>query len=378
MKKKVLLLGNHGFVIYNFRKELIQRLLKDDYEVYISLPYDEKVDLMISWGCKFVETNVDRRGTNPATDLRLVGHYVKILRDIKPDVVLTYTIKPNLYGGIACRMLNIPCINNITGLGSGFSGNPTLKFLLSSLYKVGLKKSKCVFFQNIEDMNSLVQKNIVKGPYELIPGSGVNLNEYKFIEFPPEDNLNFIFIGRIMKDKGIDQYLEAAREVKIMYPKVNFNVIGFIEKSQSQYNELIDKYVEEGYINYLGYQSDVKPYIQASSCLIQPSHGGEGLSNVLLETAATGRALIASNIPGCRETIEEGVNGYTFKKKNTQSLVNKIEQFINLSYAEKKEMGNKSRMKMEKKFSRDVVVNAYMKEIENAKEITSELQKANS
>lgn len=363
MKKKVLLLGNHGFVIYNFRKELIQSLLKDGYEVYISLPYDEKVDVMISWGCKFVETNVDRRGTNPVTDLKLVGHYVKLLKEIKPDVVLTYTIKPNLYGGIACRMLNVPCINNITGLGSGFSGNPALKFLLSSLYKAGLKRSKCVFFQNTEDMNTLVKNKIVKGYYELIPGSGVNLNEYEFREFPTEDNLNFIFIGRIMKDKGIDQYLEAAKEIKKKYPKVNFNVIGFIEKSQSHYNELIDKYVREGYINYLGYQSDVKPFIKEASCLIQPSHGGEGLSNVLLESAATGRALIASNIPGCRETIDVGINGYTFEKKSTPSLVEEIERFIKLTYEEKKELGNKSRMKIVKEFNRDIVVTSYMNKI---------------
>lgn len=363
MKKKVLLLGNHGFVIYNFRKELIQRLLRDGYEVYVSLPYDEKVDVMISWGCKFVETNVDRRGTNPATDLKLVGHYVKILKDIKPDVVLTYTIKPNLYGGIACRMLNVPCINNITGLGSGFSGNPALKFLLTNLYKVGLKKSKCVFFQNTEDMNTLLDNKIVKGSYELIPGSGVNLKEYEFVEFPAEDNLNFIFIGRIMKDKGIDQYLEAAKEVKTKYPMVNFNVIGFIEKSQAHYNDLINQYDNEGYINYLGYQSDVRPFIQEASCLIQPSHGGEGLSNVLLETAATGRALIASDIAGCRETIDEGVNGYTFKEKSSESLVNKIEKFISLSYIEKTDMGKKSRKKIENEFDRRIVIESYLKQI---------------
>ncbi|WP_142827199.1 glycosyltransferase family 4 protein [Planococcus soli] len=365
MKKKVLLLGNHGFVIYNFRKELIQRLLKNGYDVYISLPYDEKVDVMISWGCKFVETSVDRRGTNPKTDLKLVGHYLKILKDIKPDIVLTYTIKPNLYGGIACRMLNTPCINNITGLGSGFSGKPALKFLLTNLYKVGLKKSKCIFFQNTEDMNTLLENKIVRGPYELIPGSGVNLNEFKFMKFPAEDNLNFIFIGRIMKDKGIDQYLEAAKEVKIKHPKASFNIVGFIEKSQSHYNELIDEYVREGYINFLGYQSDVRPFIQEASCLIQPSHGGEGLSNVLLETAAMGRTLIASNIPGCKETIEENINGYTFEKKNTKNLISKIENFIDLSYKEKKEMGHKSREKVEKEFNREIVVNAYLKQIES-------------
>lgn len=363
MKKKVLLLGNHGFVIYNFRKELIQRLLQDGYEVYISLPYDEKVDLMIKWGCKFIETKVDRRGTNPLTDSKLVGHYIKIMKKIKPDVVLTYTIKPNLYGGMACRMLKVPCINNITGLGSGFSGNSTLKLLLSNLYKVGLKKSKCVFFQNTRDMEILISNNIIKGPYKLIPGSGVNLEEYKFMEFPVKDELNFLFIGRIMKDKGIDQYLEAAKVIKRRHPYVNFNVVGFIEKSQPRYNDLIKTYEEGGFINYLGYQSDVKPFIRDASCLIQPSHGGEGLSNVLLETAASGRALIASDIAGCRETINQGENGYTFEKKNTESLIKSIEMFIRLSYEEKKIAGKKSRMKVEREFDREIVISAYLKEI---------------
>lgn len=363
MKKKVLLIGNHGFVIYNFRKELIQKLLAEDYEVYISLPNDEKVQKMIEWGCKFVETEVDRRGTNPITDLRLIGHYLKILKKINPDVVLTYTIKPNLYGGIACRILNIPCINNITGLGSGFSGNSSLKFLLSSLYKVGLKNSKCVFFQNTEDMNILLESKVINGPYKLIPGSGVNLNEYELMQYPKKGGIKFIFIGRIMRDKGIDQYLEAAKFIKKKYPEVIFNVIGFIEKSQFHYNDLINKYEREGFINYLGYQSDVRPFIEEANCLIQPSHGGEGLSNVLLETAATGRPLIASNIPGCKETIEESVNGYTFEKKSAQSLITVIEEFIKLPYEKKQEMGLKSRMKIEKEFNRDIVVNSYLVQI---------------
>ncbi|BCC14778.1 TPA: glycosyltransferase family 4 protein [Bacillus cereus] len=364
MNKKVLLLGNHGFVIYNFRKELIQELLREGYEVYISLPKDEKVDKMIEWGCKFVETNVDRRGTNPITDFKLVAHYIKILKEIKPDVVLTYTIKPNLYGGLACRLLNIPCINNITGLGSGFSKSALLKTFLSTLYKVSLKKSYCVFFQNTEDMRMLVDRNIIKGHYELIPGSGVNLEEYKFKDFPEEDVLRFIFIGRIMKDKGIDQYLEAAKIIKTKYPDTQFNVIGFVEKTQPHYNDMINQLQNEGFITYLGYQSDVKPFVKEAHCLIQASHGGEGLSNVLLEAAATGRALIASNIPGCRETISENQNGYTFEAKNTSSLVKQIEKFICLTDVERKQMGINSREKIEKEFDRNIVIKAYMNKID--------------
>ncbi|MGU3368062.1 glycosyltransferase family 4 protein [Bacillus mycoides] len=364
MSKKVLLLGNHGFAIYNFRKELIQELLKKGYEVYISLPKDEKVDKMVEWGCKFIETNVDRRGTNPITDFKLVLHYMKLLKEIKPDVVLTYTIKPNLYGGLACRMLNIPCINNITGLGSGFSKGLLLKTFLSTLYKVSLKKSHCVFFQNTEDMRTIVESDIIKGDYELIPGSGVNLEEYKFKDFPDKDIVTFIFIGRIMRDKGIDQYLEAAKVIKGKYPNTQFNVIGFVEKTQPHYNDMINQLEDEGYITYLGYQSDVKPFVKEAHCLIQPSHGGEGLSNVLLEAAATGRALIASNIPGCRETISEEKNGYIFEAKNTSSLVEKIEKFIHLTHIERKQMGTSSREKIEKEFDRNMVVKAYMNKVD--------------
>ncbi|MEZ0482147.1 glycosyltransferase family 4 protein [Planococcus sp. SSTMD024] len=364
MKKRVLLLGNHGFVIYNFRKELIQRLLKEGYEVYISLPYDEKVDLMVSWGCKFIETKVDRRGTNPITDSKLLGHYLKMLKKVKPDIVFTYTIKPNLYGGIACGILNIPYISNITGLGSGFNGKKSLKMFLSSLYKMGLKKSHCVFFQNTEDLKKLSDLKIVKGNYDLLPGSGVNLTDFKFEKKLNTEKVNFLFIGRIMKDKGIDQYLEAARLTKQKYPETQFNVIGFIENSQSYYAGLIEKYVDDKSINFFGYQTNVIPFIQDSDCLIQPSHGGEGLSNVLLETGAIGRSLIASNIAGCREAIDEGINGYTFEKKNTKDLVEKIEKFVKLTFDERVRMGINSRYKIEKEFDRNIVINSYFEKLE--------------
>ncbi|MGG3940330.1 glycosyltransferase family 4 protein [Peribacillus psychrosaccharolyticus] len=366
MKKKVLLLGNHGFVIYNFRKELIQELLQKGYEVYISLPKDDdKVKNMINWGCKFIETNIDRRGTNPITDLKLIVHYLRILKKVQPDVVLTYTIKPNLYGGLACRILDIPIINNITGLGSGFNGNSLLKKFLSSLYKVSLKKSHCVFFQNTTDMNILIENNTIKGNYKLIPGSGVNLNEFIFKRFPTELDPIFLFIGRIMKDKGIDEYLDAAKEIKSKYPNVKFNIIGFVEKTQSHYQEKIDDYQKQGFVNFLGYQSDVKPFIEESHCLIQASHGGEGLSNVLLEAGATGRVLIASNIPGCRETINIGENGYIFEPRNSRNLVDKIKTFIELPYETKVKLGQNSRKKIEKEFDRNIVVNEYLKIINN-------------
>lgn len=364
MNKKILLLGNHGFVIYNFRKELVQKLIQNGYEVYISLPKDDdKVPKMIDWGCKFIETNVDGRGKNPFTDLKLILHYIRILKKIKPDVILAYTIKPNLYGGLASRWLRVPYINTITGLGSGFIKDSFLKRFLSVMYKVSLKKSSTVFFQNTADMNVLIKSKTLKAPYALIPGSGVNLDEYRYKNFPMDGRVTFIFIGRIMKDKGIDQYLEAAKIIKTKHPNTKFHVIGYVEESQSQYKEKISQYEKDGYIHYFGYQSVVKSFIEEAHCLIQPSHGGEGLSNVLLETAATGRVLIASNIPGCRETIDEGQNGYLFEAKNTDELVKRIEEFLTITSEEKVKMGKNSRMKVEKEFDRNIVVNAYMNKI---------------
>ncbi|WP_026298179.1 glycosyltransferase family 4 protein [Cohnella laeviribosi] len=361
---KILLLGNDSTYIYNFRKEIILRLLEEGHEIHISTPIGNRINELIKWGCRVTETQVDRRGTNPVKDLKLLLHYIRLLNKIKPDVVLAYTIKPNLYGGIACRLLRIPYINNITGLGSGFLKKSVLfRNLLTFLYKVSLKRSFCIFFQNKSDLNALLEKKIIKNNYELLPGSGVNLSEFAYKPFPSDRTPTFLYIGRIMKDKGIDEYLEAAKIIKTKYPEARFNIIGYVEKTQSHYSEIIKRYEDEGFISYYGYQSNVKPFIEETQCVIQPSHGGEGMSNVLLESAAMGRVLIASDIPGCRETINEDENGFLFEPQNTSSLILKIEKFLELPYEEKRRMGKNSRSKVEREFDRNIVVDAYLKKI---------------
>lgn len=365
-KKKVMLLGNHAFVIYNFRKELIKQLLKDGYEVYLSMPYDDdKVPKMIEWGCKFIETNVDRRGTNPFKDLKLIKHYLKILRKYKPNVVLTYTIKPNLYGGIACRIYKIPYINNITGLGSGFNKKGLLKQVIKILYKTALKDSSKVFFQNEHDKKILLDEKIIRRNFEVLPGSGVNLKEYLYHNMPSYSVIKFIFVGRIMRDKGIHEFLEAAVKSKKKYGnKIEFNIVGFVESTEIHLRKEIEKLNSNGIVKYHGYQNDVKHYIQNVHCLIQPSHGGEGLSNVLLEAAATGRILLASKIPGCQETIEVEKNGYIFDKKNVNSLCNSIDKLMSLDDQKLDEMSLYSRYKVNKEFDRNIIIERYLKEIE--------------
>lgn len=376
IKKKIMFFGNHAFVIYNFRKELIKRLLHEGHEVILSMPYDkEKVPLMQSWGCKFVETKVDRRGTNLLKDISLLLHYIKILKSEKPDIVLTYTIKPNLYGGMACSFMSIPYITNITGLGSGFKEQSILKNILIFLYKFGLKNSSKVFFQNTHDQKVLKSYNIVKNSSEVIPGSGVNLKEFTMKKMPHDETATkFLFVGRIMKDKGILEYLKAAEIVKKEYKEnVQFDVVGFIEPTESELSQKINTFDNEGIINYYGYQSNVKPFIENVHCLIQPSHGGEGISNVLLEAGAMGRVLIASNIPGCKETIDVGKNGFLFESKNAQDLANQMKKILKNDSLSIQQMGLNSRHKMNRTFDRNIVVNSYLEaineEVKTRKEI---------
>lgn len=361
--KKVLMLGNHEIVIYNFRKELIERMIQEGYEVYVALPYGPKVELLKEMGCKFVDTPINRRNTNPVEDLKVFLNYIKVLKEVKPDVVLTYTVKPNVYGGIACRIKKIPYICNVTGLGSGYLNGGIVQKVVQILSKLAFRKANKVFFQNTADRDLLVQQGVVKDNYDLLPGSGVNLETYKLLPYPPEDQpINFNFVARVMKDKGIDEYLEAAKIIKEKYPDVIFNVIGMID--QPHYEKILKKYEEDGVIKYHGFQTDMMPFIEKCNCMINPSYT-EGMSNVLLENAACGRPLIASNIPGCKEIIDNNINGYLFEVKKYQDLVEKIEIFLGKSYEDKIEMALKGRIKVENEFNREIVISKYINEIEN-------------
>lgn len=363
--KKVLMLGNHEIVIYNFRKELVERMIKEGYEVYVALPYGPKVELLKEMGCKFVDTPINRRNTNPLEDIKVLFKYLKILKEIKPDIVLTYTVKPNVYGGIACRIRKIPYICNVTGLGSGYLNGGLVQKVVQTLSKLAFTKANKVFFQNTADRDLLVHQRVVKNNYDLLPGSGVNLETYKVLPYPAEDEpINFNFVARVMKDKGIDEYLGTAKIIKEKYPDVIFNVIGMID--QPHYENILKKYEEDGIIKYHGFQTDMMPFIKKCSCMINPSYT-EGMSNVLLENAACGRPLIASDIPGCKEIIDEGVNGYKFEVKNTSDLINKVETFINKSYKNKISLGVNSRRKVECEFNRNIVVNKYIEEIKKLK-----------
>lgn len=357
--KKVLILANNDVGLYKFRKELIQELVKE-YKVYISLPDGEFIHQLKEIGCEFINTPISRRGTNPITDLKLFINYRKIIKDVKPDVVLTYTIKPNVYGGLACKMSGVPYITNITGLGTAVEEEGFLQKITLSLYKLALTDVKCVFFQNKENKDFFFRKSIIDGRGKLIPGSGVNLNYYPMLEYPSDTVVTFLFIARVMKEKGIDQYLDAAKYIKEKYPNTAFHILGFCEGA---YEKKLREMQDCGIIQYHGMQSDIREFHKISHCTIHPTYYPEGMSNVLLESAACGRPVITTNRSGCREIVEAGFNGYIVKQRDSQDLIGKIESFLKLDYVSKKEMGVNGRLKVEREFDREIVINAYLEEI---------------
>ncbi|WP_099190593.1 glycosyltransferase family 4 protein [Tepidibacter mesophilus] len=375
MGKKILILSNHFITLYNFRKELIKKLVEDGNDIFISMPEAGENNFFKNMGCKIIETPVDRRGVNPIRDFGLILNYIKIMKKLKPDIIFSYTIKPNIYGCIASNLTKNKQVSNITGTGATFLNKNFVSMIAKMLYKISLKRSYKVFFQNSGDKEFFVNNKMVKNNFSMLPGSGVNLEQYEVCDFPSDDEINFIFIGRVMELKGIDQYLECAKIIKERYSNINFYIAGFIE--EDIYKEIIDDYHSRGIVNYIGFQKDIKSWIQKCHCTILPSHGGEGVPNVLLESAAMGRICIASNINGSKDAIDDGVTGYLFETGNAQDLINKVDKFLKLNYEEKKQMGLVGRKKVERVFDRGIVIGTYLKEVMKDGERKKHLIKTN-
>lgn len=357
---RILFLVNHDVGIYNFRLEVIQRILSEGHHVIISSPYGERIDDLINEGCQYEAIEFARHGMNPVKEAALIAKYIKQIKKIKPDVVLSYTVKPNVYGGIACSITKTPYIANITGLGTAIENGGAIQKLLCLLYKMGLKNAHKIFFQNTSNEEFFASKNLYKEKHLIIPGSGVNLQRYSVLDYPSDtEAVKFLMIARIMRDKGIDEYLSAAEAIKEKYPKTEFHICGFCEQ---EYESKIEDIISRGTIVYHGMVPNVREVLQNMHCTVLPSYH-EGMANVLLESASCGRPVIATDIPGCRETFDNGVSGIACEAKSAESLIAAIEKFLSLSHEEKEQMGKAGRIKMEKCFDRQIVVEAYMKQI---------------
>lgn len=361
---KILILANHYNTLRIFRRELIKKLAELGNEVIISIPPDEQkeIDTLESYGSKVIITDMERRGMNPLKDISLLKRYKKLIKDVKPDKVITYTIKPNIYGSLACKSRKIPHYCNVTGLGSTFMADGGLmRKLVSVMYKFSMNKAEKIFFENVGNRDTLVNGKIVRKEQTVVmAGAGVNLDEFAFCDYPEDDGaVHFLNVGRIMQEKGMDELFYAIRKIKSEYPKTTFDFIGWYEDN---YKETVEKMQSENMIHFHGFQSDVTPFIRKAHCIVHPSYH-EGMSNTLLESCSMGRPIITSNIHGCLEAVDEGKNGFLCNVKDGEDLYLKLKQFIELPYEQKKEMGRYARKFVEKNFDKKDVVNKTIKEI---------------
>lgn len=361
MKKRIVILANQSGGLYDFRKDLMIAL-QEKAEVYAVVPHNDRWDELQALADRVIELPIDRRGMNPARDAKLLGQYRAILKRLRPDLVLTYTIKPNIYGGLVCRELHIPYAVNITGLGSAIENGGWLKRFVLALYKPALAGASVVFFENTGNRDTLVAAGVVpQGRDVVLSGAGVNLEDYPYQPYPQEGAVRFLFVGRVMHEKGVDELFAAARRLKRAYGDgVEFHIVGSFEEG---YKPLMEELEQTGVVKYHGYQSDMKRFYAIADCVVLPSYH-EGMSNVLLEAAASGRPLITSDIPGCREAVEPGVSGYLCPARDADALYAVMRQFLELPPAQRAAMGCRGRERMERQFGKATVVAETIKHLE--------------
>lgn len=357
---KILIANITDSGIYRNRREFVAKLISEGHAVTIVSPRTDTAEKLIAMGCKYIEVQIQRHGLNPKEELRVINVYRQILNTEKPNMVFSFTIKPNLYLGILCRMKGIPYAMNITGLGEGLLHEGRAKQVILRLYPIATKRASCIFFQNEFNRQFFIDNRLADPKvFRMIPGSGVNVTSFKPLEFPDEDSgVRFLFVSRIVKDKGIDELIEAIKVIKRKYDNVEFHFVG---GCADEYKESLELWKKEGLIVYHGRVApdEIGNLYKMMHCLIHPSYH-EGMANVILESAACARPCIASDINGCKEGIDDGKSGYLFTVKSVNAIVEKIEKFVFLPHEEKIMMGITGRQKMEREFDRQIVVNAYM------------------
>lgn len=358
---KILFLANHFDTLYNFRRELIEKLVALDHEVIISIPDDEK-NYFRNLGCRVIITRIERRGINPIKDFLLILSYKKIISDIEPDFIFSYTIKPNIYGSLANTSKALQ-VCNITGTGATFLRNNITSKICKILYRLSMRNVYKIFFQNKNDMEFFENNKMINDNYEVIPGSGCNLSENQFYPMKNTDILKFIFIGRIMTVKGINEYLEMAKFIKSNYSNIEFYVAGWIE--EDKWKAIIEEYDKNNIIHYIGFTKEIKKWIRECHCTVLASYGGEGTPNVILESEATGRPCIGSRIGGIKEAILDNQTGFLFAPKNTNDLINKVEKYIQMNSTDRQNMGERARKFIEKNYDRNIVIGKYLALITN-------------
>ena len=359
---KILVMANRDMGLYNFRFELLKTLLDAGHDVTIFLPEGPKVAPMVEAGCRFIPMDIDKRGANPFHDLDTMLHFRRVMRAVKPDVALLYTTKVCVYGGIVAAWCGVPYLLNVSGLGTAVEQPGLIQRVTIGLYSRASRRADCVFFQSDSNRRFFDEHHMSYGHYRMIPGSGVNLERWDPLPYPDEANgLHFLFIARLIREKGIEEYIAAAAEIRKNYPNCFFHILG---PCDGDYEQLLNDRQADGTIIYHGLVQDTREYLKWAHCTIHPSYYPEGISNVLLESAASARPVITTDRDGCRDTVDEGVSGFICKQRDVPSLVECVERFLALSTDERRAMGLAGREKVAREFDRRIVTEAYMQEIE--------------
>lgn len=363
---KIIFSSNISWSIYNFRMKLLKSLQQDGCEIYTVATKDEYTEKLIDEGFHFEAINLNNNSINPLDDLKTIYDYYKIYKKIQPDLICHNAIKPNIYGTIAAGLLNIPTINNISGLGTLFIKQSFSTKVAKFLYRFSQRKASKVFFQNHDDLNLFVRNRLINlAKTQVIPGSGVDTTKFVSSDYNTSDSFfQFLFIGRLIYDKGIREYIEASLSLKSKYPLVRFNILGPLYKNNATAitQEKLDEWLENKEINYLGQTDYVEEVMKIAHCVVLPSYR-EGLSKVLIEASSMGLPIVTTNVPGCKDVVVDQETGFLCEVKNSVDLAKKMEKMLLLSAKEREEMGCKARERAIEVFDEQIIIQHYKKAI---------------
>jgi glycosyltransferase involved in cell wall biosynthesis len=362
---KIAIVLNTSWNVYNFRMGLIESLQNEGHEVYAVAPLDDYSKYLIQKGCKFERITMDSRGANPLKDIGLTVELYRIYRRIRPDVILHFTIKPNIYGSFAAQLLKIPVINNVCGLGTIFLNRGIVSLVAKIMYKLAFRYPKKVLFQNDADRELFLSKNLIQeSRADVIPGSGINLEKFMYNSLPNKKEFTFLLISRLIHDKGILEYIEAIKKLKKKGINARFQLLGAIDEKHKRGipESLINSWIDSNTVEYLGKVEDVREFIKKADCIVLPSYR-EGTPRTLLEASSIGRPIITTDVAGCNSVVVNDFNGLLCKVKDSSDLANKMEKMHNLSIEVRRAMGRRGHIRTESFFSEKLVVNKYLEEI---------------
>jgi glycosyltransferase involved in cell wall biosynthesis len=377
MVSKIVITANSSWYVYNFRSSLISMLRDQGHEIHIVAPPDDYCDRLKAVGCHYHPIEMNTQSTSLLTELRILRSFWRVYKTIKADLILSFTIKNNIYSSLIGRVLDLPVIPNISGLGQVFDRGALLRKLIVVLYRIAFHRSAIVFFQNEEDRTLFISNGLVcHENSERLPGSGVDLERFRQVPLPlarlaasPQPGkpcfwpARFILSARLIREKGVVEFAEALRSLRARGLPAHGILMGFIDLPGPSVIDraAISEWESEGLMEFLGATDDVRTNIANADCVVLPSYYREGVPRSLLEAAAMGRPIITTDHPGCRDVVDNGENGYLVPPRNTQALSAAMAQILSLSPEERALMGTKSRKKIELEFAEDIVLKRYAK-----------------